>query len=88
MRPASAILILLFLLSVCLLTGRPFSSFREQWSAQEPAGCGVVLTLDRETLNDLREKKTIDDKLKADLTAAINEVKARLKKPAAAGAKA
>src|ERR1700728_1034317 len=30
-------------------------------------------------LNDLREKKTIDDKLKADLTAAINEVKGRLK---------
>jgi F-type H+/Na+-transporting ATPase subunit alpha len=42
-------------------------------------------------LNELREKKTIDDKLKADLTAAINEVKGRLKetgKPALAGAKA
>jgi F-type H+-transporting ATPase subunit alpha len=39
-------------------------------------------------LNDIREKKTIDDALKADLTAAINEVKTRLKKPAAAGARA
>jgi F-type H+-transporting ATPase subunit alpha len=39
-------------------------------------------------LNDIREKKTIDDALKADLIAAINEVKARIKKPAAAGAKA
>jgi F-type H+-transporting ATPase subunit alpha len=42
-------------------------------------------------LNDLREKKTIDDKLKADLTAAINEVKGRMKqgvKPALAAAKA
>src|SRR6202167_5647603 len=41
-------------------------------------------------LNELREKKTIDDKLKADLTASINEVKGRLKetgKPALAGAK-
>jgi F-type H+-transporting ATPase subunit alpha len=42
-------------------------------------------------LNDLREKKTIDDALKADLTAAINEVKGRMKqgaKPALAAAKA
>jgi F-type H+/Na+-transporting ATPase subunit alpha len=42
-------------------------------------------------LNDLREKKTIDDALKADLIAAINEVKGRIKqagKPALAGAKA
>ena len=39
-------------------------------------------------LNDIREKKTIDDALKADLTAAINEVKARIKKPVVAGAKA
>ncbi len=38
-------------LEVCLLTGRPFSSFREQWSNEEPGGCGVVLTLDREILN-------------------------------------
>jgi F-type H+/Na+-transporting ATPase subunit alpha len=39
-------------------------------------------------LDGIREKKTIDDALKADLTAAINEVKARMKKPAVAGAKA
>ncbi len=41
-------------------------------------------------LADIREKKTIDDQLKKDLTAAINEVKGRLvqKKPAVAGATA
>jgi F-type H+/Na+-transporting ATPase subunit alpha len=39
-------------------------------------------------LDGIREKKTIDDALKADLTAAINEVKGRMKKPVAAGAKA
>src|SRR5580698_6947273 len=43
-------------------------------------------------LTALREKKTIDDALKADLTAAINEVKSRLKQhvkqPAVAGATA
>jgi F-type H+/Na+-transporting ATPase subunit alpha len=41
-------------------------------------------------LADIREKKTIDDQLKKDLIAAINEVKGRLvqKKPAVAGATA
>ena len=42
-------------------------------------------------LSGIREKKVLDDALKADLTAAINEVKGRLKqtrKPAVAGAKA
>ncbi|MEP6672663.1 MAG: tRNA (adenosine(37)-N6)-dimethylallyltransferase MiaA [Chthoniobacter sp.] len=38
-------------LEVCLLTGRPFSSFREEWSADSSPRCGVVLTLDRETLH-------------------------------------
>ena len=38
-------------LEVCLLTGRPFSSFREQWTATPHGARGVVLTLDRETLN-------------------------------------
>jgi len=38
-------------LEVCLLTGRPFSSFREQWTDQSPPVRGVVLTLDRATLN-------------------------------------
>jgi len=40
-------------------------------------------------LSGIREKKVIDDALKADLTAAINEVKGRLKqgrKPALVGA--
>jgi F0F1-type ATP synthase alpha subunit len=42
-------------------------------------------------LTGIREKKTIDDALKADLTSAINEVKGRMKqgrKPAMAGATA
>jgi tRNA dimethylallyltransferase len=45
-------------LEVCLLTGRPFSSFREEWSAETPAPCGVVLTLDRETLHARIERRT------------------------------
>ena len=39
-------------LEVCLLTNRPFSSFREQWSAETQQPCGVVLTLDRDRLSD------------------------------------
>ncbi len=39
-------------------------------------------------LTGIREKKVIDDALKADLIAAINEVKARLPKRKAAGATA
>jgi len=38
-------------LEVCLLTGRPFSSFRAEWSAESSPSCGVALTLDRETLH-------------------------------------
>ena len=38
-------------LEVCLLTGRPFSSFREQWTAPPHGIGGIVLTLDREALN-------------------------------------
>ncbi len=38
-------------LEVCLLTSRPFSSFREEWAATPPGIRGVVLTLDRETLH-------------------------------------
>ena len=45
-------------LEVCLLTGRPFSSFREQWSAPPPGIGGIVLTLDRETLNARIERRT------------------------------
>ncbi len=37
-------------LEVCLLTGQPFSSFREQWAVTPPGIRGIVLTLDRETL--------------------------------------
>ena len=45
-------------LEVCLLTGRPFSSFREQWSADSPSSRGVVLTLDRATLHARIERRT------------------------------
>jgi len=37
-------------LEVCLLTGRPFSSFRAEWSAGTHPARGVTLTLDRATL--------------------------------------
>ena len=39
-------------LEVCLLTGKPFSSFREQWTASDIERCGVVLTRDRAELHD------------------------------------
>ena len=45
-------------LEVCLLTGRPFSSFREQWSAPSHGLGGIVLTLDRETLNARIDRRT------------------------------
>ena len=45
-------------LEVCLLTGRPFSSFREQWAATPRAIRGIVLTLDRETLNTRIDQRT------------------------------
>ena len=37
-------------LEVCLLTGRPFSSYREQWAAPPEDVCGVLLTRAREEL--------------------------------------
>jgi tRNA dimethylallyltransferase len=45
-------------LEVCLLTGRPFSSFREQWTGEASTPRGVVLTLDRETLHTRIEHRT------------------------------
>jgi tRNA dimethylallyltransferase len=45
-------------LEVCLLTGRPFSSFREQWTGEASPSRGVVLTLDRETLHARIEHRT------------------------------
>ncbi len=38
-------------LEVCLLTGRPFSSFRTEWAQSESAGRGVVLQRDRAELH-------------------------------------
>jgi tRNA dimethylallyltransferase len=45
-------------LEVCLLTGRPFSSFREQWTSSTSTISGVVLTIDRETLHHRIEART------------------------------
>ena len=45
-------------LEVCLVTGRPFSSFREQWAGPPPGVRGVVLTLDRTVLNARIDRRT------------------------------
>ncbi|HSI11304.1 MAG TPA: tRNA (adenosine(37)-N6)-dimethylallyltransferase MiaA [Chthoniobacter sp.] len=45
-------------LEVCLLTGRPFSSFREQWTGEASPSRGVVLAVDRETLHARIEHRT------------------------------
>ncbi|MGV3532420.1 MAG: tRNA (adenosine(37)-N6)-dimethylallyltransferase MiaA [Chthoniobacteraceae bacterium] len=37
-------------LEVCLLTGKPFSSFRQEWSAMNAAVAGVVLVREKEEL--------------------------------------
>jgi tRNA dimethylallyltransferase len=46
-------------LEVCLLTGRPFSSFREQWS-QSPEVRAVLLNRDREQLYSRIDQRTLD----------------------------
>ena len=43
---------------VCLLTGRPFSSFRAEWTAPPPGICGVVLTLERPALHARIERRS------------------------------
>lgn len=45
-------------LEVCQLTGRPFSSFREQWNTPAPNVRGVVLSLDRTALNHRIDQRT------------------------------
>lgn len=45
-------------LEVCRLTGRPFSSFREQWDAPAPNLRGVALMLDRSTLHQRIDRRT------------------------------
>lgn len=45
-------------LEVCKLTGRPFSSFREQWSTPTPHLRGIVLSLDRVALHDRINRRT------------------------------
>ena len=44
-------------LEVCILTGRPFSSFREEWE-KESAVRGVILTRSRESLNSRIAQRT------------------------------
>jgi tRNA dimethylallyltransferase len=39
-------------LEVCRLTGRPFSSFREEWANPAPHIRGIVLTMDRAALHE------------------------------------
>jgi tRNA dimethylallyltransferase len=45
-------------LEVCRLTGRPFSSFREEWEKPAPHVRGVVLTMDRAALHERIERRT------------------------------
>ena len=45
-------------LEVCLLTGRPFSSFREQWDVSPTGWRGIVLTRDREELHARIDRRT------------------------------
>ncbi len=45
-------------LEVCLLTGRPFSSFREEWNAAPHNTRGIVVTLDRATLHARIDQRT------------------------------
>jgi tRNA dimethylallyltransferase len=43
---------------VCRLTGRPFSSFREEWDRPAPHVHGAVLTMDRAALHERIERRT------------------------------
>jgi len=46
-------------LEVCLLTGRPFSSFRAEWAGAPSGSRGVVLTLDRAALQARIDARTV-----------------------------
>jgi tRNA dimethylallyltransferase len=45
-------------LEVCLLTGRPFSSFREEWKAPAAVACGVILQRSRDELHRRIQQRT------------------------------
>ena len=45
-------------LEVCVLTGRPFSSFREQWKTMPDGWRGLVLTRDRDELYARIDRRT------------------------------
>ena len=47
-------------LEVCLLTGEPFSSFREQWNHAPSGWRGIVLTRDREELYARIDARTVE----------------------------
>lgn len=55
-------------LEVCLITGRPFSSFREQWDKPGKAMSGVVLTRPREELH-----RRINERTEAMFAAGVEE---------------
>ncbi len=46
-------------LEVCLLTGKPFSSFRQEWSADAPACHGVLLERSREALYERIDRRAV-----------------------------
>jgi tRNA dimethylallyltransferase len=55
-------------LEVCLLTGRPFSSFREEWRSEPLPGAGVFLMREREELY-----RRVDARTEAMFAAAVVE---------------
>jgi tRNA dimethylallyltransferase len=60
-------------LEICRLTGRPFSSFREQWEQPATGASGVLLTRLREELNariDRRAEMMFEQGVEAEIRAA------------------
>ena len=57
-------------LEVCLLTGRPFSSFREQWGETDPQSVGLLLLRPREELY-ARIDRRIDEMFAAGVAAEV-----------------
>ncbi len=47
-------------LEVCLLTGKPFSSFQTQWNAPQRPVSGIFLSPERDILNQNIDQRTLD----------------------------
>jgi tRNA dimethylallyltransferase len=62
-------------LEVCLLTGRPFSSFREQWNETPDHPIGVVLLRDRDDLY-ARINRRVDEMFAADVVEEVAALRA------------